>query len=240
MDVPADTITRQRIEIDEKRHVRVTEWLHVKWRFVIFCLFLLGTDSMCNNYVRATSVIYNPIWKYKSFQIEYNFQFIFFQLPTDYVEVVFFTWHGEQSEFSSTLRVKQKKHVSQHSKWPEKKQNSAVFLDVSRVYFGMSVPTFQKKQRAYTTQLQRYSGSRTIGPQAAPGRSRPFRTRANFWLNINYGGSFPLQTKSRILVYLTPPLPSLIFPHKDMRMHNASAVWTTVTENTTLPHSTQL
>jgi len=25
---------------------------------------------MCNNDVRATSVIYNPIWKYKSLQIE--------------------------------------------------------------------------------------------------------------------------------------------------------------------------
>jgi len=39
---------------------------------------------MCKNDVRATSVIYNPIWKHKSFQIEYNFQFIFFQLPIDY------------------------------------------------------------------------------------------------------------------------------------------------------------
>jgi len=38
---------------------------------------------MCKNDVRATSVIYNPVWKHKSFQIEYNFQFIFFQLPTD-------------------------------------------------------------------------------------------------------------------------------------------------------------
>jgi len=30
MVLPADTITRERIEIDEKRHFGVIEWVHVK------------------------------------------------------------------------------------------------------------------------------------------------------------------------------------------------------------------
>jgi len=47
---------------------------------------------MCKNDVRATSVIYNPIWKHKSFQIEYNFQFIFFQLPIDYSSIFYMAW----------------------------------------------------------------------------------------------------------------------------------------------------
>jgi len=116
MVLPADTITRQRIEIDEKRHVGVAEWVHVKWRFVIFAYFsrelIACVIMMCVQQVWFTT-LYGNTKAFKSNIISNLYSFSYPLIIV--VVVVLFTWHGEQPEFSSTVRVRQKKHVSKYT-----------------------------------------------------------------------------------------------------------------------------
>ena len=124
--LPADAITRQRIETDEKTSRWSYRMSTCEMTFRHF-LFLSGTDCMCNNDVRATSVIYNPIWKYTAFKSKIISNLYSFSYPDYSSDSRIFTWHGEQSKLSSTLGVKKKKHVSQYILNDQKSENTAVF-----------------------------------------------------------------------------------------------------------------
>jgi hypothetical protein len=98
------------------------------------------------------------------------------------VVVVFFTWPGEQSEFSSTLRVKQKKHVSKYTLSDQKRSKTVLS---SWIYPACTLTCqyqlCREKQRAYTTQL-RYYGSSTIDHRQRQDVSARFGLRQTFGL----------------------------------------------------------
>jgi len=131
-------------------------WNDVSSFFAYFSRELIAcVKMMCVQQVWFTTLYGNT----KAFKSNIISNLYSFSYPLIIVGiVVFFTWHGEQSEFSSTLRVKQKKHVWKYTLNDQKRSKivlsscmyPACTLDV---YTNLSEKSSVRTQRSYNVIL---------------------------------------------------------------------------------------